>query len=183
MFRSAHISECGRYRYTLWRIWDSTKPFVCFIMLNPSTADCDHDDSTIRKCYGFAQRLGYGGLAVINLFALCATDPAMLRRSGFDVGPGNDAVIKALLMPPCFAEVICAWGRHEHYQPVKHRAIHVVEMVRERGYDPKVLAWSQGDTGAWDGHKVPRHPLMLPYSAIDDGLKPLGQDWPWSGKL
>jgi hypothetical protein len=152
-----------------------------FIMLNPSTADAKADDPTIRKCYGFAQRLGYGGFIVVNLFAFRTPNPLDLKRAGFPVGFENDDHIKYIL--GCKQSTICAWGRHEHYQPVKHRAIHVVEMARALGHDPQVLAWSKGDTGAWDGHKVPRHPLMLPYSAIDDGLKPLGQDWPWSGKL
>ena len=49
-------------------------------MLNPSTADADHDDRTIGRCISFAKREGCGGLIVGNLFQLRATDPDELRR-------------------------------------------------------------------------------------------------------
>ena len=44
---SAIISECGKYRYVLSRIWndDAFIPRVAFIMLNPSTADATTDDA------------------------------------------------------------------------------------------------------------------------------------------
>ena len=65
----ADFSECGRYRYKLWRTWDDIRPVVMFIMLNPSTADATADDPTIRRCIGFARAWGYGGVRVGNLFA------------------------------------------------------------------------------------------------------------------
>ncbi|MGL4574986.1 MAG: DUF1643 domain-containing protein, partial [Burkholderiaceae bacterium] len=34
----AEMSECGLYRYSLWRRW-SGEPAAVFIGLNPSTAD------------------------------------------------------------------------------------------------------------------------------------------------
>ncbi|MCH7984950.1 MAG: DUF1643 domain-containing protein, partial [Chloroflexi bacterium] len=45
----ARFSGCHRYRYVLTREFggDST---CLFIMLNPSSADADQDDPTIRRC-------------------------------------------------------------------------------------------------------------------------------------
>ncbi len=74
----AIISDCKKYRYQLWRIWDSSKPFVLFIMHNPSTADGTDDDPTIRRCINFAKSWGYGGIYVGNLFPYRATDPKEL---------------------------------------------------------------------------------------------------------
>lgn len=84
MKKGALISECGRYRYRLWRIWDETKPFVLFIMHNPSTADGEQDDPTIRRCINFAKDWGYGGIYVGNLYPYRATDPAVLRKLRYD---------------------------------------------------------------------------------------------------
>ena len=65
----AIISDCGKYRYQLWRKWDPSLPVVLFIMLNPSQADASEDDPTIRRCINYAKSWGYGGIYVGNLFA------------------------------------------------------------------------------------------------------------------
>ncbi|MBV8312930.1 MAG: DUF1643 domain-containing protein [Planctomycetaceae bacterium] len=51
------------------------------------------NDPTIERCERRARRWGFGGLIVTNLFALCATDPAGLRRVADPIGPENDATI------------------------------------------------------------------------------------------
>ena len=76
--RAAELSPDGVYRYKLSRIWAPDIPPALFIMLNPSTADANQDDPTIRRCIAFAKRLGHGGLLVGNLFALRSTNPARL---------------------------------------------------------------------------------------------------------
>ena len=71
---AAGISECGCYRYWLTRTWNPRRATLCWVLLNPSTADADRDDPTIRRCQGFARSWGYGGIVVVNLFAYRATD-------------------------------------------------------------------------------------------------------------
>ena len=91
MKRSAEISECGKYRWWLRRRW-ADGPVVCFVMLNPSTADAEQDDPTIRRCIGFAQAWGCGALEVRNLFPFRATNPAdMLKaaKAGVDIRGGS----------------------------------------------------------------------------------------------
>ena len=67
---SAVLSPCGTYRYRLDRSWnkDVCAPMV-WVMLNPSTADADEDDSTLRRVTAFSKKAGCGGLVVVNLFA------------------------------------------------------------------------------------------------------------------
>ena len=60
------------------------------IMLNPSTADADQDDSTIRRLIGFAKRWGNGVLNVVNLYAYRSTDRGALINVSDPVGPDND---------------------------------------------------------------------------------------------
>jgi len=72
--RSAKISDCQSYRFELRRWWRAGPP-VCWIMLNPSTADHRKDDPTIKRIIGFTQRWGYGGLIVVNLYPYRSPSP------------------------------------------------------------------------------------------------------------
>lgn len=148
--RSAVISGDGRYRYELRRVWNSDRPTVGWIMLNPSTADADHDDPTIRRCVSFARAWGYGGIVVRNLFAYRATDPRALRFQTDPVGPANDEH----LMGGAHGGdgiTICAWGAHGTY---RNRDLAVVALLCR---DPDVRVHHLGLTK--DG--APRHPLYV----------------------
>lgn len=89
MLYGAVISDCGKYRYSLWRIWDSAKPVCVYIMLNPSTADASTDDATIRSCIRLARAWGCGGIHVVNVFAFRATDPKALPRDQSAIAEGG----------------------------------------------------------------------------------------------
>ncbi len=88
---NAVISECGRYRYVLTRQVGPGTRTATFILLNPSTADANNDDPTIRRCIGFARQWGCGKLTVLNLFAVRATDPQWMKAASDPVGPENKA--------------------------------------------------------------------------------------------
>ncbi|MGH6627611.1 MAG: DUF1643 domain-containing protein [Burkholderiaceae bacterium] len=159
MNKSAVISDCGTYRYSLSRGWDHSLPRVAFVMLNPSVADADVDDPTIRKCIGFAQRLGFGGFDVVNLYAYRATDPRDLKRAGYPVGEDNDDYIRISVFDGSDA-VICAWGSHAKGLA---RPAEVLAMLRIWGRRPMALQINAGG--------IPAHPLMLPYSCRLQELK------------
>lgn len=156
MKKSAELSSCGQFRFSLSREWDSTLHTLPFIMLNPSTADAMTDDPTIRKCIGFAERLGYGGIEVFNLFAYRATNPKDLARAGWPVGTGNDSVIAARLRQiraDGHSNVICAWGAHARGLARTGDLLGKLEFGRCRLFALRLLS---------DG--TPAHPLMLPYT-------------------
>jgi hypothetical protein len=77
--KSAIFSACQTYRYSLTRIWNDKKKPIIFIGLNPSTADENNDDPTIRKCVHYSYQWGFGGLIMVNLFAFRATLPNDLK--------------------------------------------------------------------------------------------------------
>lgn len=104
---SAVISDCQQYRYELRRTWDTTKPTVLFIGLNPSMADAQIEDPTSRVCINYAKRWGYGAMALGNLFAFRSTDSSVLSRIPDPVGPENDAWLKRLGSEATM--VVCAW--------------------------------------------------------------------------
>jgi hypothetical protein len=155
MDRTALFSSCGRFRYRLgWR-WGEG-PTVAFVLLNPSSADAQVDDPTVRRCIDFARRLGFGGLEVVNLYAYVATDPGDLRRAGYLVGPENDRhIIEAVAERE---KVVLAWGVHAGR---RERPGKVLRVLRDAGVVPYCLRV----TGS--GH--PEHPLRLPKGC---GLQP-----------
>lgn len=108
MKKAAVISHCQKYRYSLSRIWEPEKETVTFICLNPSTADENIDDPTIRRCVNFAKSWGMGGLYMANLFAYRATDPKMMKKAFDPVGPANDEYL--LNLASISKIVIAAWG-------------------------------------------------------------------------
>ena len=96
------------YRYSLWRTWSIDYPRVAFIMLNPSIADAQHNDPTIRRCISFARAWGFGSLEVVNLFAYRTPDSRALSRVANPVGEDNDRfIVQAVWRARC---VIIAWG-------------------------------------------------------------------------
>lgn len=109
--RKTIFSPCRRYRYTLWRGFDTfNEGYAMFVGLNPSTADETKDDPTVRRCIRFAKSWGYGSLCMTNIFAFRATDPRLMRDQSDPIGPEND---KWLLEYSREAGiVVAAWGNH-----------------------------------------------------------------------
>ncbi|OEY65963.1 DUF1643 domain-containing protein [Marinobacter sp. X15-166B] len=113
MRAAAKFSECGRYRYALWRIWDDTRPWVMFIGLNPSAVDEVRNNPTINRCIRFAQSWGYGGVCVVNLFAFKATVPTEMMSAADPIGPDNDQWLTDLAKEAGL--VVAAWGNDGAY--------------------------------------------------------------------
>lgn len=132
----AVISDCGFYRYWLSREIRSTgkiKPIV-FVMLNPSTADANNDDPTIRRCIGYAKSWGGSHLIVVNLFAFRATNPDVLwDRATIDpVGALNDEAIE-IACDYAYAhegKVVVAWGEHGAYMDRGYEVLTHIEQFK-----------------------------------------------------
>lgn len=111
MTMTAELSACGMYRWLLTRTWDPKLPVLIFIMLNPSTADAAINDATIRVCMGRTQRMGYGGIVVMNLFAYRTTHPSHLAGVIERIGQDNDVWLrKTAQYAERGAMIIAAWG-------------------------------------------------------------------------
>jgi len=134
------------YRYRLWRKWGEGKGTVCWLMLNPSTADETVLDPTLRRCKGYSRAWGYSGMEIINLYALRSTDPAGLWRVDDPVGPGNDeAILEAV--EACDL-VVAGWGGNA--KPER------VEFVRGLLSGTPIFCLKTNGDGS------PGHPLYLP---------------------
>lgn len=147
----ADISGDGVYRHGLWRSWDHGKNPLVYIMLNPSTADANVDDPTIRKCVHYAVREGYGGIRVVNLFDLRATNPYKILKHEQPNSDVNDFILEKVIKS--YPTIICAWGANADHPKIKERAVLVSEMLEHNDHI-NVLCLG---TTKW-GH--PLHPLM-----------------------
>lgn len=162
MKRTANVSHCGQYRYNLTREWDDTRARVLFIMLNPSTADANVDDPTIRRCIRFACDWGFGSLEVVNLSPIRSTDPKGLlsrtpeqkRADGFAYRTNAYEIEMA---GERAALIIQAWGANKAVKELGmgwrmfERRQHLYAIVRRLG-STKGLS--------------PKHPLYVPSAAV-----------------
>lgn len=151
---SAVLSPCGTWRYRLDRDLGQDGPTVAVIGVNPSTADADTDDATIRKVMGFGRRLGWGSLIMVNKFAYRSPDVRALRRAADPIGPQTDVHLQWIMYPADI--VIAAWGPLAKLPPALRNRWRTVAATAEIG-GVKLQCWGV----ATDGH--PRHPLMLAY--------------------
>lgn len=65
----AVFSSDGLKRYQLVKTWDTSLPKLAIIMLAPSAASGIALDNTTSLVLNNADRLGYGSVAIVNLFA------------------------------------------------------------------------------------------------------------------
>tara|TARA_R100001594_G_scaffold98370_1_gene132818 strand:+ start:769 stop:1284 length:516 start_codon:yes stop_codon:yes gene_type:complete len=114
--KKAIISDCNKYRYELHREWDKKKGKVLFIMLNPSTADHVEDDLTTRRCIKYAERWGYGGIMIGNLYPFRAKRPKDLKKwkstkndhTILDAYEDNKDYVMGMAQQADM--IVCAWG-------------------------------------------------------------------------
>ena len=151
---TAIISPCGAYRYWLERGLPN-QPYVAWVLANPSTADAEIDDPTVRKGRGFTSRWGYDRFVFVNLFGGRSTDPKGLLKMSDPVGAENEKYMTKAVDGADL--VVLAWGNAVVKQLRRHTHF-AVEFIRCRVPDEKIKCL--GRTG--DGQ--PRHPLMLAYS-------------------
>jgi len=156
MKRSAWLSECEKYRYTLSRAWRDDGLLYAFFGINPSIADANIDDATVRKWIGFTDRNGGRGFIVGNVFAYRATDVKELAKCEDPVGGEanlghiNTIIKKADILVPC-------WGNTSKVSaPLRHNISSLMINLLESGKPIKIF----GKTKSGD----PKHPLMLGYS-------------------
>ncbi len=137
----AVFSDCGEYRYQLFRIWDDTKPLVMFIGLNPSTANKNKNDNTVTKLIKVASNNGFGGFYIVNLFAVISPKPEILITHKNPLGDNDEWLLKTSSL--CDKVVFC-WG---NFKEATDRALKVKSMYS----DP--YCFVQNKNGS------PKHPL------------------------
>ncbi|WP_255477068.1 DUF1643 domain-containing protein [Synechococcus sp. A15-60] len=160
----ASFSTCGQYRWELQRAvstpaQDERRRVLLFVGLNPSRADADRDDPTLRRLQGFAQAWGHHQLVVLNLFARISPAPVALRRCADPVGENTDRVLirwfQGWASHPGW-DLWLGWGAagglHQRDQQVVQM---LKQSLRHRRAGTAPLAMGTTRSGQ------PRHPLYL----------------------
>lgn len=154
---SAVLSACGFYRYRLERDISMFGITAAVVMVNPSTADAEVDDATIRRVRGFGKLLGWSRVIVGNVFAYRATDVRALNGVQDPVGPENSDHLTQILSEADAA--IVAWGPISKLPTaLRQEWRSVLELADKVNVPLRCLGVAK------DGH--PRHPLMLSYGAV-----------------
>ena len=142
--KTAEPTGQSEYRYWLTRKWDDEKPLAGFVGINPSTADEKNPDQTLSNCKSIAYKFGFGGVVLVNLFAVRDKKPSIVAKQSDPVGSDNNEYLQR------FADevdcAISAWGeaeadypeRVEQVQRTIDRDLWAIYLTQE-GY-PKHLA-------------------------------------------
>jgi hypothetical protein len=138
----AVFSDDRKYRYALYRGWgDIKEPKVMYIGLNPSTANEEKNDNTITKLIKISKYNGFGGMYMLNLFAIISAHPAILKTDPDPIGD-NDGWLEKIA-PKC-EKIVFAWG---NFKEAEQRAKEVIQMFE----DPYCLFINKNGS--------PKHPL------------------------
>ena len=137
---AAAFSADRRYRYWLQRRWTPSEPQFAFVLLNPSTADADHDDPTVRKLSALTSANGGGGFELVNLFAVMDTRQVGLHLpDAVEEAPGENDLWIARVVDRADV-VVLGWGdgiaddflTSGRRAAVRRRAHEVWPLVRDR---------------------------------------------------
>lgn len=163
--KTAVISDDASYRYRLTRQWDLTGRLLPVCMLNPSTADHEQDDPTIRALTHFGKAWGYGGVVVINLFALRTSSPQEMKRHQWPRGVDNWQHIDQVLATArhTSSPVLAAWGNDGAHWNRQDEEF--CKRARTAMVDLVCLGLTK------DG--FPKHPLARGRHRIPSGQKPI----------
>lgn len=141
--KGAQFSECGKYRYSLYRIWDENLPLIMVIGLNPSTANHETDDPTIQSVTRLAKFNGYGGFYMTNCWSYISTDPDELV---IDSSMSGNIRMLYEISKSC-KDVLFAWGNFDIVKKMRKDQ----ELI---GMFPDALCITKNKNGS------PGHPLF-----------------------
>jgi len=165
--RSAVLSECGTYRFQLIRELERSVPVhpatksgtIAWVLCNPSTADAEVDDATVRKCWNYTLGWQYRSMMFVNVNPYRATNPKAQVVPAEPILVANDSWLRYAVTQCPY--VIAAWG-DSAIPTLVRRAVSVIHPL---GPLHALHVTKSGQPG---------HPLYLPGDAQPQLWKPTG---------
>ena len=181
----------GPYRYILTRDLNNMNGNRMMVIgCNPSVANANDDDNTIKRVKGIATNLGYNGFIMANLFAYRETQPEVMQNNvvqgnqnsfseaigqnivvnGINgqqvtLGNWNDYYIKEAARDPSVTSVVFAYGDiavNNKWNQFQSEALKRVEAVKAaiRETGKPMYAFKITQCGN------PQHPLHVPIGPL-----------------
>lgn len=150
----AVFSQDGHYRHILRRVREQGEGYILWIGHNPSVAEGDIDDPTIRREMFFTWREGAKAMIKLNIMDYRATHPEDLLDDTYrnylpSFSVNNYALIDTFAKEAKLV-VLCYGALNPKWMPIAHRVMDELEK-----YKHKVVCLGKTQAG------FPRHPLYV----------------------
>jgi len=171
MTKNATLSDCRNYRWTLTRDWAEGER-ICWVMLNPSDADHEVDDPTIRRCIHFTKYWGYAGFTVVNLYPYRSPSPSKCKT--WARGQNQAEAVKLALQQNAAivayqardaGMVVAAWGNNPWDDDLL--ASITESILTERSDCPEIYCLGTTNSGA------PKHPMARGKHRVPESQMPV----------
>ena len=154
------IGDADNVRYLLYKKGER----VMFVFgINPSTANDSSPDNTIRRVMGFAEREGFDGFAMLNVYPQRCTNPNLLHSACDEtLHKQNMAIIVDIISRHSTPVILVAFGNLiDKRKYLKDCFRDIAKALRP--YNPK---WKQIGELTKSGN--PKHPLMAKYQPLHE---------------
>jgi hypothetical protein len=102
-----------RYAYSL--TWNSSRPYILWVMLNPGTGETEERRrNTLERCKVWSSEWGFGGLLIGNVFATRTKAAKQLQIHGETSDAQNETSLR--LLRAAAEGTIVAWGSKGRHQ-------------------------------------------------------------------
>lgn len=128
MIYSRKLSKCGQYQYSATFVKNPNKKLLGVVGLNPSVVSEEGKNHTVSRLLHLAEKEGYGGICITNLYAWIAANPKELKHAADPIGNDNDKWIKS--MAEHCDKVLCIWGNYAN----QDRRSEVMSYIRDKAY-------------------------------------------------
>lgn len=126
------LSDCGTYRYALWKTWDESLPYAVFIGFTPSAADEAGENPVVEQYVRLAIEWGYGGICLLNMFARLSNGPETAFSVAERIGPENDRRIASIAVDAGI--IVGDWGSGGFFH---HRSSEIMKMLPDLDFLPQ----------------------------------------------
>lgn len=132
--------------------------------INPSTADADKPDPTIRKVMGFAEKNGFDSFIMTNVYPQRATDPKYLHKQADKIIMQENAErIKDILLTAENPIIVAAWGTNIEKRDYLKLCLYSIHLATEKYLRERNVKWVHIGDLTKDGH--PKHLLYQSYES------------------